>query len=273
MTGAEVWGDPIDHSLSPTLHRAAYAQLGWDWTYERRRVSEAAFAGQLAVREPAVRGLSLTYPLKASAWGAAATRDERAELTGALNTLEFSSGAPRGFNTDVGGIVADLSEHDFAGIRSARIIGSGATATSALVALAEMGVGEVDVVSRREPRALIDLAPRLGLHVSDRRFDDADLAAVDLTIATLPGGAELPGSAADSLAVAGGTLYDVVYGHWPTALAGAWQQRGGLAIAGIGMLLHQAVLQIRVFATGDVDAPLPDEAAVVASMRRALMGD
>ena len=88
-------------------------------------------------------------------------------------------------------------------------------------------------------------------------------ASVPLTISTLPGGAALDESAAARLAEGGGLLYDVVYGHWPTALATAWQQAGGHAVDGRGMLLRQAVLQIRAFATGAVTEPLPDEEAVV----------
>ena len=56
-------------------------------------------------------------------------------------------------------------------------------------------------------------------------------------------------------------------------LATAWERAGGRALSGAGMLLHQAVLQIRLFATGAVDEPLPDEDGVVAVMRRALVGD
>lgn len=269
----EVWGDPIAHSLSPVLHRAAYAQLGWDWEYERRRVDEAGFATALTGRDVDLGGLSLTYPLKNAAWAASEVRDARAELTGAVNTLVFGMGAVVGFNTDVGGIVADLREHGLDGVSRARIIGSGATATSALVALREHGVDHVEVVSRREPVTLLDLGIRIGVPVGHRGLGADGYDPVDLTVATLPGGIALPDETAAALAAAGGTLYDVVYGHWPTTLASAWLARGAVAIPGIGMLLHQAVLQIRAFATGETATPLEDEPAVVASMRRALMKD
>jgi shikimate dehydrogenase len=96
---------------------------------------------------------------------------------------------------------------------------------------------------------------------------------MDVTIATLPGGVSLPMAVADALAATGGVLMDVVYGHWPTDLSQAWERAGRLARGGEGMLLHQAVLQIRAFATGDVADPLPREDEVVAVMRRALVGD
>ena len=58
-----------------------------------------------------------------------------------------------------------------------------------------------------------------------------------------------------------------------SSLAAAWQHAGGTAVNGLGMLLRQAVGQIRIFATGDPDQPLPREEAVVAVMRLALVGD
>lgn len=275
MTRLEVWGDPIDHSLSPAIHRAAYAHLGWEWEYGRRRVGTAHFAAEL--RDARLRGISLTFPLKTAAWAAAATRDRRADLTGAVNTLVFTSAdaAPRGFNTDVGGIVADLREHGVAHPETARLVGAGATATSAVVALAEMGTRRVEVLARRPESAtpLRALGERLGVHVAVAPWDAAHHRPVSLTISTLPGGAALADPVIEAVAAAGGTLYDVVYGQWPTPLAAAWERAGNVAINGLGMLLQQAVLQIRVFANGDPEIPLPDEASVVAVMHRALMGD
>ncbi|MFT4230983.1 MAG: shikimate dehydrogenase [Microbacterium sp.] len=267
----EVWGDPIAHSLSPQLHAAAYAALGLPWEYGRRRVPAADFDAELAGLDASYRGLSLTYPLKAAAFAAAARRDRHAELTGAVNTLVLDAQAGvLGLNTDVGGLVRDLGEHGVAGLEAARIVGAGATATSAVVALAELGAHRIEVVARR-PEAVAPLhrvGERLGVVVVAVPFDAAH-GPVPLTLATLPGGVDLPDTAARSLAAGGGLLYDVVYGHWPTRLADAWQRAGGRAVNGLGMLLHQATLQVRAF-RGDVGDPLPGEAAVVAAMRAAL---
>ncbi|MEV7691916.1 shikimate dehydrogenase [Microbacterium sp. NPDC089189] len=269
-----VWGDPIDHSLSPRLHAAAYAELGYDWEYERRRVDEAAFAATLAGLSPAWRGLSLTMPLKSVAFRTAVRRDRRAQLTRAVNTLLFTPHGPRGFNTDVGGIVASLGDAGVDGVGTARIVGTGATATSALVALGEMGARDVFVVARRPEAAaaLAAVGSELGVRVRGAALEGPH-PDVELTIATLPGEADIDPAVADALARAGGPLLDVVYGTWPTPLAVAWQARGQSAVSGLGMLLHQALLQVRVFAAGDPDARLPDEDAVLAAMRRAIMGD
>ena len=271
----EVWGDPIEHSVSPRIHTAAYARLGWDWTYGRRRVDAGAFDSELTGLGAEYRGLSLTFPLKGAAFAAAATRDRAAELTGAVNTLLLTGGPPRGFNTDVGGIVADLREAGLGGVDRARIVGAGATATSALVALAELGATHVEVVARRPDAAaaLASLGARLGVDVTATSMDAVAPASVPLTISTLPGGAELAAPMAGAIAASGGMLYDVVYGHWPTPLALAWDRAGGTACNGLGMLLHQAVLQIRIFATGESTQELPAESAVVDVMRSALVGD
>lgn len=265
-----VWGDPIAHSRSPQLHAAAYDVLGLDWTYERRRVDDGAFADALAGLDDTWRGLSCTYPLKAAAARAAVRLDERARLTGAVNTLLLGA-EPYGVNTDVGGIVSALGDVGVHAVDSARIVGAGATATSALVAVAEMGATRVDAVARR-PEAVVPLQTlgrRLGVSVTAVAFG-ASAGDVAVTIATLPGGADVAASAADELAATGGTLLDVVYGHGPTVLAAAWERVGATAVDGLGMLLHQALLQVRVFATGDVAQPLPDEPAVLAAMRVAV---
>jgi shikimate dehydrogenase len=271
-TRLEVWGDPIAHSRSPQLHAAAYEVLGLDWSYGLRRVDEASFAAEFADLDDSWRGLSLTMPLKGVAFAAASTRDRRAQLTGAVNTLLRDPAGARGFNTDVGGIVRALADDGITDVARARIVGAGATATSALVALSELGVEEVDVVARRPEAvtALTELGGRLGIAMRTAPFTGGDHSAVPLTIATLPGDAPIADAAADALASAGGLLLDVVYGHWPTALSAAWERAGNPARSGLGMLLHQALLQVRIFRNGDPDAPLAREDESLEAMRRVL---
>jgi shikimate dehydrogenase len=270
-----VWGDPVAHSRSPQLHAAAYRVLGLDWSYERRQVDEAGFSEALAGLDPTWRGLSLTMPLKAAAFASARWRDRRAELTGAVNTLLLDRDGPLGFNTDIPGIVDAVADEGIPVLETARIVGAGATATSAVVALAELGAREVEVVARRPEAvaALSALGAKVGVAVTAVPWDAPERPDVPLTIATLPGGAEVTDAAADGLATSGGFLLDVVYGHWPTALASAWERAGRGSTSGLGMLLRQALVQVRIFVTGEPDIPLDDEQAVLAAMRHAVMGD
>lgn len=269
----EVWGDPISHSRSPAIHTAAYARLGLPWTYGRRRVDEESFGDELAGLADDLLGLSLTMPLKTRAHEIAVRRDAAATATGAVNTLRRSDDGWDGFNTDVGGLAQALREFGAEGAQLARIVGAGATATSALAALADLGVARVEVSARRPEAAaaLHPLAERLGIDLGVTTLDAA-ARPVDLTVSTLPGDAPLPPDTAARLAEHGGRLFDVVYGTWPTALGAAWLEHGAPAVPGTTMLLHQAVLQIRIFATGDPTRVLPDEDAVVAVMRSALVG-
>ncbi len=270
-----VWGDPIAHSRSPQLHRAAYRVLGLDWSYDRRRVDEHGLAAALAELDASWRGLSLTMPLKGAAYRGSASRDRHAELTGSVNTYLLTDGGPQGFNTDVGGLVRDLRERGFDGIDYARIVGAGATAASGLVALAELGAVEIEVAARRFAAVapLQELGDRLGVAVMPVPFFADGFAPSPLTLAALPGGAHVPEESADVLAAAGGALYDVVYGHWPSALGLAWQRLGAPAWDGLGMLLQQALLQVRIFTAGSSDQALPDEAEVVAAMRASVAVD
>jgi shikimate dehydrogenase len=263
-----VWGDPIAHSRSPQLHAAAYAVLGLDWTYERRQVSADGFSAALGELDASWRGLSLTMPLKEQAFRAASTHDRHAELTGAVNTLLLGT-RHAGFNTDVGGIVDALAEGGIETVERVRILGAGATAASALVATAEIGAHRAEVLARRPERAaaLVGLGERLGMGVDVVSFEDPR-ATVDLTIATLPSGTALPLATAEQLAQTGGALFDAAYAPWPSALAASWGDAP--VVSGLGMLLHQAVRQIRIFAHGDPGAALPQEERVLSAMRDAL---
>lgn len=279
-----VWGDPIAHSKSPALHAAAYGVLGLDWAYDRRRVAAADFPVALGALDAEWRGLSLTMPLKDEAFRAAATRDRHAQLTGAVNTLLLGPEIA-GFNTDVGGIIDALAEAGITAPRAVRILGAGATAASALVAVAEIGASSVDVRTRRPERAsgLVALGERLGVPVTTGALSASVLPVsapsasvlpvsalpVDLTIATLPSGTALDAEDAETLAEVGGVLFDAAYAPWPSALAIRWGGRP--VVSGLGMLLHQAVRQIRIFRHGDPLRALPDETRVIDAMRAAVL--
>lgn len=271
-----VWGSPVAHSRSPELHAAAYGVLGLPWRYTRREVDATGFDAALAELGPEWRGLSLTMPLKERAFAAASSRDRRAELTGAVNTLRLSAGArPRGVNTDVGGVVGALNELGVSSPEVARLIGAGATASSALVALGEGGTRRVDVCARRLTAVapLVGLGERIGVDVHPYPLGTTPPTAADVTISTLPGGTVLEDEVVAALAERGGALLDVAYSPWPSALASSWSAAGGRVMSGLPMLLHQALLQVRFFVSGDVDAVLPDEGRVFAAMRSAVMGD
>lgn len=270
---AAVLGQPVAHSLSPALHRAAYAELGLtNWTYERHEVSEAEFPAFLAGLDSSWVGLSVTMPLKQVALRSVDHVEPLAEVVGSVNTVLLSGGGVRvGTNTDVYGVVTALQEvaGDNWNPRTGTVLGGGATAAAALAALGQLGINAPTVVVRSTGRAgtVVRAAARMGLSPVLRTWGtaaaDAALTGADVVISTVPRGA------ADDLANLvrqtgpGPTqvLLDVVYDGWPTPLARAWSRRGAPVAGGHLMLLHQGVEQVRLM-TG--------RSAPVAAMRSAL---
>jgi len=243
---AAVLGHPIGHSLSPVLHRAAYSALGLDWSYERIDVTAAGLAAFLDSLDDTWAGLSLTMPLKHDVLPLLDEVDAVAAATGAVNTVLLADGLRRGTNTDVGGLVVSLDEHD-AGRGDAVVLGAGATARSAVAALAERGSPKVTAYARR-PAAAADLArtaAAVGVPLVVRPWAEAaEGLDADVVVSTVPVGIADPLAAAVPLAP--GTLLDVVYDPWPTPLAAAWGAAGGEVASGLDMLLHQAVGQVQL---------------------------
>ncbi|WP_255461027.1 shikimate dehydrogenase [Glaciihabitans sp. INWT7] len=276
MTRLAVLGSPISHSRSPALHRAAYEVLGVDWEYDAIEVTSAGLSAFMAGCGPDWRGLSLTMPLKRDVMPLLAEADSFAELTGGANTVLFREGARQpslhGFNTDVFGIVEAFRDAGVERLTSVRMLGAGATAASALAAVAQLGARRVVVSARSAPKllALFDLGEELGVDVHAARADGVDDGIrPDAVISTLPGGADHD-YRFDSSVRASSVLFDVAYDPWPSPLAASWLEAGGRVIPGIEMLVNQALLQVRIFVGGRPDHILPHEAAVLAAMREAV---
>ncbi|MCX2184047.1 shikimate dehydrogenase [Streptomyces sp. SKN60] len=266
---AAVLGSPIAHSLSPVLHRAAYAELGLDdWSYGSFEVDEAALPGFVGELDDSWAGLSLTMPLKRAIIPLLDEITDTAASVEAVNTVVFTEDGRRvGDNTDIPGMIAALHERGVEKVDSAAILGAGATASSALAALARICSGPVTAYVRSEARAdeMRGWGERLGVDVRTAAWGDAaEALAAPLVIATTPAGTTdaLTGAVPD----APGTLFDVLYDPWPTRLAAAWSARGGKVVGGLDLLVHQAVLQVEQM-TGRTPGPL---AAMRAAGERAL---
>lgn len=254
---AAVLGSPIAHSLSPDLHRAAYAELGLvDWSYDRFDVDEAGLPGFVEGLDPSWAGLSLTMPLKRAIIPLLDGISDAAAAIETVNTVVLTEDGRRvGDNTDIPGMVAALRERGVEKAESASVLGAGATASSALAALAEICTGPVTAYVRSAARAdeMRGWGDRLGLDVRIANWARAEEALhAPLVIATTPAGTT--DALADAVPPAPGTLFDVLYEPWPTALASRWSAAGAGVVGGLDLLVHQAVLQVEQM-TGR-DAPL-----------------
>ena len=252
-------GDPIAHSLSPALHRAGYAALGLDWSYDAVRVPAGGLAEQLRGLDFAWRGLSLTMPLKREAMALADRLTDRAALVGAANTLVLVDGQVHADNTDLPGAVAALRERWEGHLTSGTVLGAGATAASTGLALVEAGAGEVTLLVRSPERAAETVAAierhpsgpsvRVGSLVTDSPVGE-------VLVSTIPAAAQVPDLVERCAEVP--VLFEVLYAPWPTPLAAAGG--GRTLVSGLDLLVHQAAYQFEIF-TG---APAP-----VAEMRAA----
>ncbi|MGO4297070.1 shikimate dehydrogenase family protein [Glutamicibacter sp. MCAF14] len=258
MKQAAVLGHPISHSKSPVLHRAAYQLLGAPISYSAIDMEPGqAKAHARSLRDGNWVGCSVTMPLKDAFVPHMDELSARVQRLGALNTIVArEDGTLYGENTDIDGLVQALADFGLTGSTQAMILGSGNTALAAIEAAAELGVKELTLIVRSASRATyaVQLAKALGLQTSVREISSIDtamastLGAMPLVFSTLP-----PRAAdawVEKIGAGSGILLDVAYDPWPSALAQVW---GGTVISGLHMLVHQAVEQVRLFASGSWD--------------------
>lgn len=251
VTRCAVLGSPIEHSLSPVLHAAAYRHLGLtEWRYDRFEVTEAGLADFVDALGPEWRGLSLTMPLKSAVMELAET-DYVTRLVGVANTLVFQEdGERRVYNTDTTGFAEALRANNLRRIFTATLLGSGATARSALAGLAEMGTREVAIVARTPAKAepLLELAVGIGVEAWTIPWDEVrtalDLPLVDLVVQTAVARAADP--IAELAVRRCRAVFDVIYDPWPTRLAELAAADGLKVVDGLTLLVHQAVLQVEL---------------------------
>jgi shikimate dehydrogenase len=245
-------GYPVDHSLSPRLHEAAFEALGLDWVSVGFPVKpgEAATAlrGGLSL---GIVGLSVTMPHKAEAAQAADELTPLAARLGAVNCVTFDEGRMVGDSTDGAGLLRVLereAQFEAAGRRCV-VIGAGGAARAAVAALADAGAAEVVVVNRTLSRA--EKAARLA-GPTGRTGTVEDIEAADLVVQATPfgmvGNDEVLGIAPlEVLAEVfrqGQVVIDLVYAPRWTPILEAASERGALAVGGLGMLVFQAAIAL-----------------------------
>jgi shikimate dehydrogenase len=264
---AAVIGHPVRHSLSPALHNAAFAAAGLDWTYVAFDVAPGEAARALdAVRALGLGGLSVTMPHKADVAAAVDACTPHAARLRSVNTVAWDDERLVGHSTDGDGFVDSLRvDHgiDPHGWRAV-VLGAGGAGRSVVLGLVDAGCAEVVVVARR-PDAAAEAAALAGAR--GRAGTPADVGGADLLVNATPvgmGGAgeELPCDTAGLHA--GQVVADLVYHPLDTALLRAARAAGARAVDGLGMLVHQAARQQRIW-TGQ-DPP-------IAAMRQAALDE
>lgn len=248
LINAAVLGSPINHSLSPVLHNAAYELLGLNGSYEAIEVRAGELAAFLQSTEK--NCLSLTMPLKEEAISLASVSSYLAQRISSGNTLTLVDGEWHLTSTDVEGFEFSLQAHQINLLESVLILGAGATARAAVSYLSRISK-RIQVVSRNTNRETgMNKASDIQIEYLPWEVTE-QINDADLVVNTAPGDAShifLP-----SIQKPRGTLFEVLYDPWPTAISQKWEDSEREVIDGLELLIHQAISQIELFSESTLD--------------------
>lgn len=255
-----IFGDPVSHSLSPQMHNAAYAAMGLDLCYVPLHVIKDDLAAAVAgIRAMGFLGVNVTIPHKVAIVPLLDRIDEAAAKIGAVNTIVNENGSLVGYNTDGYGFIMALEEEtpiDYAGT-AALVFGAGGAARAITLALAQKGIGAINIVNRSSVNAesLRDMLrgsfPELlvTLHSLDDDYNDlVSTSKLIINATSLGMEGRLKGSSfmVDRLSNEH-IVCDVVYSTGETSLLIAANEFRATTMGGLGMLLHQGAEAIRLW--------------------------
>ncbi len=270
-----VIGDPIEHTMSPVMHNAAFGKLGIDWVYlafrVRREELERALGG---VRALNIRGINVTIPHKAAVIPFLDGMDPLAEKIGAVNTIVNDGGALTGYNTDAAGFLRAMLEK---GIKpegkNIVILGAGGAARGISFILAGNGA-RVIILNRHLARAE-DLARRVSKLTSKeagaRQLEEETLREAlngadilvnatsagmvpDIETTPVPAGLLRPGL----------VVFGIVYNPVKTRLLREAEAAGATTISGLEMLVWQGALAFEKWTGRKAPVDLMREEAIKA---------
>ncbi len=257
---AGIIGHPLEHTLSPVMHNAAYEAMGLDWVFVPLHVQDECglLVVLAAIRKLPFVGVNVTMPYKQTVMCLCDEVAETASLAGAVNTIQCCEGRLVGYNTDGRGLTESLATDagfDPTG-RDVVLLGAGGAAAAALISLALEHAKRITVLNRDEARAR-SLVERVGTQLTDVELDAGGLSAdaaktvraADLVVNATPVGM----GAQDTSPVPAEWLRseqvvaDMVYGAQPTALVRAAREAGAVAVDGLGMLVCQGATAIEIW--------------------------
>ncbi len=269
-----VIGWPVEHSLSPPMHNAAFEHLGLDWVYVAFPVPpERAHDAIRALPALGIVGINVTIPHKRAAAEAADELDDSARDLQAANTIVRRGDVLVGYNTDGPGFLRSLAEVGEKPVgKQIALIGAGGAAKAVAFALARAGASEVTIINRTLEKAVAlaaELRAKTGCTTTALPLSDAAASAVsgaDIVINCTPVGmhpnTDVPPVVSPDWLHEGQLVCDLIYNPRDTVLLRAARQRGARTLDGSGMLVHQGAIAFELW-TG--------QRAPVEVMRRALL--
>lgn len=258
-------GDPVEHSMSPLMHNAAFEYLNLDYVYVPFKVSshelKSAITGAKSLN---IKGLNVTIPHKTEVINYLDSLDKSAELIGAVNTIKFDDNHAKGYNTDGIGAVKAIEEISTVENKKIIILGAGGASRAVSFQILIDGAKELIIANRTPENALElqnDLTEKLNANVKCVDLEEElknELLDADILINTTPIGM-YPNVDQEPLLKAGMMhenliVNDLVYNPLKTGLLKEAEKAGAKTISGIKMLIYQGMESFRIW-TG-VNPPL-----------------
>ncbi|MEM2759748.1 MAG: shikimate dehydrogenase [Nitrososphaerales archaeon] len=264
-------GDPVDHSLSPAMHNAAFKALNLNCVYIAFRIAKDELeAGLMSLRKANIAGFNVTMPHKVAVMPLLDELDETCTKIGAVNTVNNESGKFKGYNTDIHGFIEPIRRRKI-GLKGKTILlmGAGGAARAAVAALVEQDVAKVVIASRNLERANIlgDLCKRSTVECETINFDNItnySLNADMIVNATPIGMKGEEGMLRAEHMRSDCVVYDLVYRPMETGLIRSAEEAGATVIYGYEMLLEQGAKSFEIWL--QMEAPRD-------VMKKTLIGD
>lgn len=260
-----VFGDPVNHSLSPVMHNAAFQSLGLNCVYIPCHVRpEWLKHAVTGIRAFNLKGVNVTIPHKQTIIGEIDQVFGDSKLSGSINTIINKNGKLYGTSTDGVGLVRSLREEAGfeVGGKNVLILGAGGSATAVIYRLISEEVNSITLLNRNIERA-VDLCQKLSdntgfrIRIGDyRQLDSLAWDSIDLVINTTPVGLKDRNSLIPEQFLHHKLfVYDLVYySGGVTTLVEQATQAGCNVLSGLSLLLYQGVESFRLWF--DMDPPI-----------------
>lgn len=265
-----VIGDPIDHSLSPNIHNAAFRELGLDCTYIAYRIPKVELAAGIeALKKIRISGFNVTTPHKVGMVKFLDSVNEDCSIIGATNTVTNDNGKLIGYNTDMDGFLDPLKRRNI-NIKDFNVllIGAGGAARAITAGFAKEKAKKITIANRTLQNAniLAQFAHKIGIDANTITLDQVGESASNYNIivnATTIGLNNEPSPISTKTINENSLVYDIVYKPINTDLIKQSKKNGATIVYGYEMLLGQASLAFKIW--HGVDAPFE-------AMKKSILG-
>jgi len=265
-----VIGDPIDHSLSPNIHSAAFRELNLDCSYIAYRVPKGELQeGVESLKKIKIDGFNVTIPHKIEMMKYLDKLDESCSIIGAVNTVTNDNGILKGYNTDMDGFLEPFKKRTI-NIKKLKVLllGSGGAARAIVAGFAKEHVQSITIANRTIENAnnLVKFSKRIGLNANAIKINEVENTAknYDIIVNATSVGLKNEISPISLDGISSKTIvYDIVYMPINTDFLKKAKEKGAIIIYGYEMLLGQATRAFEIW--HGVEAPYN-------AMKKALLG-